>query len=227
VAADEVSIYNLALDAVGTRNSVSATTEESREAEVCRLWFGPVRDLVLRAAPWTCAKAFARLALLKERDDTLEWAIDDPEPGFRYAYAGPSDMIRPRYLSSFQRFTMGIYGEQRAVMTQVQSAILVYTKRQATIPLWDSDLYMAVTKALAAAIAMPLHGKRQRASEAAAEANAMILQARVSDANSEENQFDTVPEWIAARGSAYNNPLSRFYYPYGPLISLTELGGVS
>lgn len=226
MAADEVSIFNLALDAVGTRTDVSSTTEQSREAEVCRLWFGPTRDLVLCAAPWSVATAYARLAVLTTRDDTLQWAATDPAPGYKFAYASPSDMIYPRFMSTYGRFIQGIQGSSRAIMTQDEEALLVYTRRFETVGLWSPDLYMAVVWALAAFIAMPLHGKIQRAKAAQEQANILLLQARMNDANAQENMLDTIPDWIAARGSNFTAPQVRYYYPYGPLIAVTEAAGV-
>lgn len=223
---DKTSLFNLALDAVGTRSDVSHPDEESREAEICRLWFAPVRDLVLRAAPWNSAKAFARLAVLAERNDTLAWVPTDPEPGFRFAYAAPSDIIAPRYLSTFERFTYGVYQGVRSISAQAEQSILVYTRREENISLWDDQLAMAITHALAAHIAMPLHAKAARARQAQEEANSLITNARVNDANANINEFDTIPDWLAARGYAGNAPNTRFYYPYGPMISVTEAVGV-
>lgn len=223
---DEVSVYNMALDAVGTRSDVSATTEQSREAEVCRLWFGPTRDLVLRAAPWSVATGYSRLALLATRNDTLAWVATDPAPGYHFAYAAPSDMIAPRFMSTYGRFIQGKYGNQRALMTQDEAALLVYTRLEEQVALWDSDLAMAIVLGLAAAIAMPLHGKAQRAKNAQDQANILILQARANDANAQENQLDTIPDWIAARGSNFQAPNNRFFFPYGPLISVTEAAAV-
>ena len=227
MADNEVSIYNMALNAIGTRDNVAATTEESREAEVCRLWFGPVRDHVLRAAPWPSTRAYARLALLAERDDTLAWASTDPEPGFRYAYAAPSDMLYPRNLTSFGRFTLGIYAGQKAIMTQDENALLAYTMQQTTISLWDAQLKMAIAHALAAFIAMPLHGKPSRAKQAQDVANQLITEARVNMANTDENVYETIPDWIAARGYAGTSPATRYIYPYGPMINALEASAVA
>ena len=47
----EVQVYNLALNAVGERSNISSPTEQSRPAEVCSLWYSPVRDQVLAAVP--------------------------------------------------------------------------------------------------------------------------------------------------------------------------------
>lgn len=226
MATSEVEIYNLALSAVGT-GSVSATTEASREAEICRLWFGTVRDHVLRAAPWPSAKAHARLAVLAERDDTLAWVDGDPDPGFMYAYAAPSDMLTPRHLTDYSRFTLSVHGDVKAIMTNTEDALLYYTRSQTNISLWDVQLQMAIVFALGAMIGMPLHGKPSRVKTAQDQANALILQAREGEANTDNNEIDTVPSWLVARGYAENAPATRYYFPYGPMISTTELPSVT
>lgn len=222
---DEVSIYNLALNAVGTRSTVALPTEKSREAEVCRLWFGPVRDRVLRAAPWASTRAWARLALLKERDDAARWVSSDPEPGFQYAYGVPSDMLAPRYLAGWQRFTLSSYpGNKLALMTSVPDALLTYTKKQEVVGLWDVGLQMAVVYALAAHIAMPLTGKPARARNAMEQANDFILSAREENANNDMASVDTIPSWLQVRGHTDNLNATRYFYPNGNLFSVGELG---
>jgi len=229
---DQTTIYNRALSVAGTRTSVVSPSEQSREAEVCETWFPLVRDLVFNAAPWAVIKAYVRLAVLKERDTTVAWAADDPEPGFIYAYSAPSDMVRPRYLSSFEQFTLGIYTDDtstksKALFSNTKDAILVYSRREEDFDLWTQDLEDAVINALAAAISMPLHGKPDRARLAINQANARINAAISGNANIDEEEFDSVPSWIQARNSAYNAPLNRFIYPQGGSISLQDLGLVS
>lgn len=227
MAADEVSLYNMALNAVGTRDDVSAPNEVSREAEVCRLWFEPARNQVLRAAPWPCALAFARLAVLAERDESVNWTPTDPNPGWHWAYAVPDDLLTPRFSSSYSPFDYGVYGSVRAVMSNEEAMILAYTKKQTIIPLWDAGLYMAVAYALAAYIAMPLTGKQSTAKRSEDQANALILSAREASANDSETFLDTVPDWISARGYACPAPTRRFFFPYGAMISFRDLPSVS
>lgn len=222
---DEVSIYNLALDAVGTRARVALPTERSREAEVCRLWFGPVRDRILRAARWPSAKAWGRLALYKERDFDEAWVSTDPDPEFQFAYAPPSDMIAPRNLAGFQRFSLSSYpGNKLAIMTNQEDALLSYTKRQEVISLWDPGFQMAVVWGLAAYISMPLHGKASRTRNAIQEANNLILTAREDAANTDMDTIQSIPSWIAARGYGFTTSDTRFFYPLGGLFSVGELG---
>lgn len=227
MAADEVSIFNMALNAVGTRDDVSAVNEVSREAEVCRLWFEPTRDQVLRAAPWPAAKAHARLAVLATRNETAAWTPDAPDPGFLYAYATPSDMLAPRYSTSFSRFAYSQWQDKNVVMSNEEAMILCYTKKQTLVPLWDIALRIAIAHALAAYIAIPLVGKSSRAQLAQNTANGLILQAREQSANDDNDFLDTVPDWFVARGYGGSAPMSRFYWPLGPMINFAEASAVS
>lgn len=222
---DEVSIYNLALSSIGTKAQVALPNEKSREAEICRLWFGPVRDRVLRAAPWPSTRAWARLALLKERNADASWVNDDPEPGFAYAYAVPNDMLAPRYLAGYTRFSLSSYpGNRLAIMSNEPNALLTYTKRQEVVGLWDSGLQMAIVTALAAHIVMGLTGKAQRAKNALDQANNMILAAREENANTDMASVDTIPSWIQARGYTGTLLENRYFYPQGNLFTAGEIG---
>ena len=49
---DKTALFNLALNAIGARNNVASPTENSREAQVCSLWYPVVMGQVLSAAPW-------------------------------------------------------------------------------------------------------------------------------------------------------------------------------
>lgn len=233
------AIFNLALNSIGSRSDVSSVDERSREAEVCRLWYPIARDTVLQAAFWPGTKAFARLSVLAERTD-VPWTLNDPEPGYRFAYAIPTDLIQPRYLTTMERFTTGLMpagnpndlmpegtDQVRALFAQTEGAVLIYTKSQTVPILWDPQLALAIAFSLAAYISMPLHAKVARAKEAAQMANDKILQARISAANSEENQYESIPEWISARGYAEVAPAFRYTYPLGPMISVDQIAGVN
>lgn len=222
MAKDVLSVFNLAASIAGSHDTMSSPDEISREAELCRLWYEPIRDFVLRAAPWASTKAFARLTALKARDTALDWAAGDPEPGFLYAYALPSNMIYPRYLANFGRFTMALYDQNRlAIMTNVESPVLCYSIQQNTPAMWDQHLYMAIAHALGAKITIPLNGKDQRARQAVEEANQLIMAARTSQANVDHNTYESLPEWITARGFG-GGMESRFYYPFGPMLTLGD-----
>lgn len=221
----EVAIYNLALNAIGARSNISLPTENSREAEVCRLWFSLVRDQIMAAAPWPEAMELAYLAQLKEADEDGdgEWAAGDPRPGYQFVYSLPADCLRPRYLTDFSRFLVTSYSDnRRALHTNVEQAALAYTKRLESVSLWNPELQMAIVYGLASHICMPLTGKTSRARLMVEQANDLLYAAREAGANTSDETHEAIPEWIAARG--YNtSPQTRYFYPYGSLLSLTNV----
>lgn len=218
----EVQVYNLSLNAIGERSNIASPTEQSRPAEVCRLWYSPVRDQVLSAAPWPEATKIAYPALLATQDDEDAWLETEPRTGYSYVYAMPSDALRPRYMSDFSRFLFTSYNGQRALHSNTPSAILAYTSRLENVALWDSGLQMAIVYALAAHICMPLSGKTSRAKVLAEKANELILSARVAAANSNNESYESIPDWIAARGfNTTSTP--RYFHPYGSLLTLSTV----
>lgn len=218
----EVQVYNLALNAIGERSNISAPTEQSRPAEVCHLWYSPVRDQILSAAPWPEATKIAYPALLAVADDEEAWLETEPRTGYQYVYAMPSDALRPRYMSDFSRFLFTSYNGQRALHSNTEDAILAYTSRLENIALWDPELQMAVVYGLAANICMPLSGKPSRAKMLAEKANEIITSARVAAANANNESYESIPDWIVARG--FNHATSqRYFHPYGSLLALSNV----
>lgn len=218
---DLTSLYNLALNAVGSRDNISHTAEASREAEVCNLWYPVVRDQVLRAASWPSCRRTKRLAVLATASGA-EWAEGMPDPGFSFAYGTPADMLYPRYLSDFTRFEVSTTpsGTSKTIQTNTTGAILIYTYRNELISMWESSLQMAIVYGLAANVAMPLTGKINRATGLINNANDLIFSARAEAANENNSQMESIPDWIAVRG--YANPGdTRFYYPFGPMLTLS------
>ena len=230
MAQDQVSLFNLAIAAMGSRGAkVSSPDEASNEAEECRLWFEPARDQILRAAFWPSAKSYNRLALLDQRDDSIAWIPTNPEPGWQFVYGAPADMLYPRYLTTYERFTTGLAqitgGEVTAIHSSAEQPILVFTKRQTDISLWDAQLYMAIANTLSFYISGPLHGKLSFKRDAQEQANFAILQARESMANEPEDKIDVLPEWIAARGFEGPPTQNKFTFPFGPMIGAASGGG--
>lgn len=222
MAADIIVLYNLALDSIGARSRISLPTEESREAEACNLWFPNIRDQVLASASWPEATKMERLALLstQDEDEDLEWAQGDPRPDLGYAYALPSDCLRPQYVSGYTSFTLQAYGtEKRALMTSAESPILVYTFRSTKVSMWSAELQQAIMYGLAAAICMPLTGKSSRVKLLIEQANARIIAARETAANMGTERFESMPDWITARGYSGGDTITRYFYPVGAMLS--------
>jgi hypothetical protein len=220
---DVVDLYNLALNAVGARNNVASRTELSREAEVCELWFTVARDAVFAAAPWPELTKLAYLTVLNERDAEEDWVATNARPGYQFAYEAPRDMVRPQYLTNFDRFLVTALGDKQAIVSNTESAILAYTTKDLSPSFWSAGLKMAMVYALASHIVMPLSAKPARAKQAAEQANNAILQARETAANTSNETFDYLPDWIAARGFAGADVSQRFIYPVGNLLTVANV----
>lgn len=220
MSASETELYNLALSASGTRAKISSPTERSKEAETCALWYPIVRKTVLRAAPWASAKGIKNLSLLATRDFDLDWANGDPQPEYLYTHACPADFIYPRYLNGFGTFEMGDQNGQAVIYSHTELPVLIYTKDQTVPSAWDVSLYMATANMLAGQIALNLHGKVGRAQKCLDTANQYVLQSRIQTANENMVEYDSMPDWLIARGAFSGSTPSRFIYQNGPMLSL-------
>ena len=221
-----VEIYNQALTAIGQKGKLQSPDEPSIEAGECNLWYADARDQVLRAAPWNCATGTARLALQAERNSNVAWVATDPRPGWRFAYSIPNDMLRPRYLTTFARFDLGVSAaSSRVLYSNEEASILVYTQQLTNPELWDVDLRQAIVFSLAASIAPRLTGSKDRTRLVIAQAIDKITNARVNSANEVVEETEHVPDWLAARGYGGSTPSARYVYPMGDIsISGTNYG---
>ena len=221
-----VDVFNLAGASIGTRSTIASESEVSREREEFSLWYPVARDQVLAAAHWPSTRKTVRLALHKERDTNLDWADGDPEPGYAFAYSVPPDMLHAWYLSTFDRFTIGLTSDnKKCIMTNREDAVLTYAMRQETVGMWDQDLKIAVAHALGAYTALKLTGKPRRVQQAEEKANRVISEAIAQSIDQLQDEWAGIAVWHQARGYASSQPTSRYIFPYGPMINVT--GGVS
>lgn len=220
MSASQVEIYNLALSTAGTRSKVASISETSKECEICNLWYPTVRKYVLRAAPWASARKTQSLALITTRDFDADWADGDPEPPYIYKHGLPADFIYPRYLEDFAQFVIGDEDGTAVFYSNSIIPVLTYTKDQTVPPSHDVGLYLAIVNMLASVIAMNIHGKPARAQKVLDTANSYVIQARVQNANENFTEYDSLPDWLIARGAFTSTTPSRFIYQNGPLLSL-------
>jgi hypothetical protein len=103
----EVDIANMALQAMGTRSTISDFSEASNEAFNVNMLYARARDSIMTQAFWNFTRATRALSVLKAWPGTPEnpsatgataWSSDWPPPPWLYEYAYPSDCLRARYV---------------------------------------------------------------------------------------------------------------------------------
>lgn len=222
MANDVVSVWNMALNAAASKGLVSDTAEQSREADLCRLWYDRVRRKVLKAASWPCAKKHARLGLLAERGLNASWTSADPDPTFVYQYAEPADSLAPRNLSDFSRFSRGVREDQRTINCNQKDALLHYVTDQEDVNLWDEALTMVIVDTLAARISMSLTGKTFLYDRLARQAMDTIIMMQTELANEADNYFEESPSWHVARGYQDIRSEPKFFFPHEGLLGMDQ-----
>jgi hypothetical protein len=50
----------------------------------------------------------------------------------------------------------------------------------------------------------------------------MIIAARETSSNTDDQQYQTLPDWISIRGYSDTSAVTRYYYPFGALLTVTN-----
>lgn len=134
---DQTSICNMALSAVGSRDTIMNINENSNEAIRCRAHWDLTRDGLLAMAWWTFARKAFPLSMTKAAPGTPEfagtyagvWTPDYPPPPWNYAYLLPEDCIQPRYIipgQSANAFATPLFSIDLTVNVNVGGAPIKY-----------------------------------------------------------------------------------------------------
>lgn len=89
----------------------------------------------------------------------------------------------------------------RVILTNAESAQLVYTARVEDPDLWDSQFTEAAISYLAAWFVNPIAKSKELLAERVAVAKDMVVAARISDGNEGPSSVDHIPDFIAVRGA--------------------------
>lgn len=226
---DVVTLYNMALGKVGTRTTVSATTEGSNEANSCNTFYAATRDAMLRAAPWNFCRKQLLLTQLKTSQD-----ISNPPPApWAFEYSYPSDCLKARFilpqvstdatvngipitsagLSAQPQYVMGppvkfmVGLDQdgsgnniRVILTNQFQAQLVYTAAVTDPNLFDPEFIEALTSALGAKVGRNLTADKALVADLRTEAVNFVNAARANNGNEGIEVLNSMPDWMRARG---------------------------
>lgn len=193
MATTDTEVSNYSIAALGQGKTIAdLETEASAEARACRRFFADARDLTLSAYQWPFATKYATLGLVEE-DPTTEWA---------FSYRKPSDCIHIRRILSGSRndtrqsrVSYELVGDDAGALiyTDMEDAVLEYTKRVTDIGQWPAGFSLAFGYKLAALIAPSIMGT---ASQKRQEMDGMFAVAISQEAARavNENQPDEDPQ---------------------------------
>ena len=186
-----VDICNEAMDLLGAA-TITALTENSKEARLCNRRFETVRDAVLRSHPWNTAIRRASLA-----QDS-----DAPAFGFTYQYTLPTDPYCLRVLSFWNSNVdseVAAYDSQvmfkiegRKVLSNEGTCKITYLARVTDTEQYDSLLSSTIAHKLAAETAHAITG-----STSVSQAMQQLYQSRLSEARSID-AMEGMPDKIIA-----------------------------
>jgi hypothetical protein len=178
-----VDICNSALNLLGA-STISALTEDTKNARLCNQRYEPIRNRVFRSHNWNC--------LIKR----VELAQDSTGPviEYTYGYTLPSDCLR--VLKVHNGTTDSIASaldykvEGRKIVTDEGTVYLVYVALDTDPTNYDSYLYEAVSHQLAADLAYAITNNSTLANQYMSRADERLREARFIDAT--ENALDTI-----------------------------------
>lgn len=222
--ADQITIANLALAAVGARSSISSFTEGSAESIAVALFYDPIRKACLRQANWNFARKQANMTLLGSTATNQNGvATGGCLPPWQYAYAYPSDCIKARLiLPPYQMSPAGVPpislggavnwvesldtdaqgNDVKIIMTNYPQPQLIYTKDQTNTELFDDQFTLAFTQILGARMSPQVNGDKAMTKQALEIGQQTITQAQVTDGNEGLTLQEHMPDWMRVRGYA-------------------------
>ena len=181
--ASVVNICNSALNLIGA-STISALTEDTKNARLCNQRYEPVRNRVFRSHNWNCLIKRVQLAANST----------DPVIEFDKSYALPSDCLR--VLKIHNGTTDSIASnldykiEGKNIVTDETTVYIVYIALDTDPNNYDVYLREAISHQLAADLAYAITNNATLSNNYMARADERLREARFIDAT--ENSLDTV-----------------------------------
>ena len=190
--ASVVDICNSALNLLGA-STISALTDDSKNARLCNQRYESVRDRVFRSHSWNCLTKRVQLA----QDSTA------PVIEYTYAYTLPTDCLR--VLKVHNGTTDSIASaldykvEGRKIKTDEGTVYLIYIAIDTDPNNYDAYLRESISHQLAADLAYAITSNATLANNYMARADERLREARFIDAT--ENSLGTIEsnEFVDAR----------------------------
>ena len=167
--ASVVQICNSALNQLGA-SSITALTEDSKNARICNERYETIRDAVYRSHPWNCLVKRVQLA-----QDTAT-----PAWGFTYQYTLPSDCLR---VLQIKDYNSDYKIEGRKLLIDESDVYLIYLAIETDVNQLDILLRETISAGLAQDIAYAITSNLQVTKLMAEKYQAKLSEARHTDAS--------------------------------------------
>ena len=175
--ASVVQICNSALNQLGA-SSITALTDDSKNARLCNERYTTIRDAVFRAHPWNCLIKRVQLA---QDSDTPAW-------GFDYQYTLPADCLR---ILGIKDYNADYKVEGRKLLISESEVYLIYLAQITDVNELDVLLRETISAHLAQDIAYAITANMQVANLMAEKYQAKLSEARHADSS---EGYNTNPE---------------------------------
>ena len=176
--ASVVQICNSALNQLGA-SSITALTEDSKNARICNERYETIRDAVYRSHPWNCLVKRVQLA---QDSDTPAW-------GFSYQYTLPSDCLR---VLQIKDYNSDYKIEGRKLLIDESDVYLIYLAIETDVNQLDILLRETISAGLAQDIAYAITSNLQVTKLMAEKYQAKLSEARHTDASEGYNTDPTL-----------------------------------
>ena len=181
--ASVVDICNSALNLLGA-STISALTDDSKNARLCNQRYEPVRNRVFRSHAWNCLHKRVQLA----QNSTA------PVVEYDHAYALPSDCLRVLKINNGSTDSiltnLDYKLEGRNIVTDIDTVFLIYISLDTDPNNYDTYLRESISHQLAADLAYAITNNATLANNYMSRADERLREARFIDAT--ENSVDTI-----------------------------------
>lgn len=198
--ASMIDVFNMALSNIAARAFVQSLTEDSNERKYCSANIDNAMESILEDHDWGFASSYENLALLKKYNDT----VPPPKP-WLYQYSYPTLCIKVREIvrlsdnDSEIPFKVDLSNDIKVIHTDIENAILRYTKRISNLALFSPRAVEALGWKLSTRIVIPLtHNLKLKQNAEQSYVNA-LAEAKTSSFNENVNRPEREPELILAR----------------------------
>ena len=181
--ASVVNMCNSSLNLLGA-STISALTDDTKNARLCNQRYEPVRNRVFRSHAWNCLHKRVQLA----QNSTA------PVVEYDHAYALPSDCLRVLKIHNGTTDSIATaldYKlEGRNIVTDIDTVFLIYIALDTDPNNYDTYLREAISHQLAADLCYAITNNAALANNYMTRADERLREARFIDAT--ENSLDTV-----------------------------------